>query len=158
MAQLQALRHGPGPQRLVPKTRLARLLAGYGYPERTAGQLLRLIDWMLALPEALDAQFHRALQDIDKEHAMAYMTGLERLWLSRGREQGIEQGVQKGIEQGLQQGIEQGAATILQALIQSRFAGCPPWVHQRIAQANAEQLRQWAVKVPAAPNIEAVFD
>ncbi|NYT37546.1 hypothetical protein ERD78_10875 [Allopusillimonas soli] len=81
---------------------------------------------------------------------MAYMTGLERLWLSRGREQGIEQGVQKG--------IEQGAASILQALIQSRFAGCPPWVHQRIAQANAEQLRQWAVKVPAAPSIEAVFD
>ncbi len=40
--------------------------------------LYRLVDWILVLPPALEAAFEQALEAIEKEHNVAYVTSIER--------------------------------------------------------------------------------
>jgi hypothetical protein len=74
-----------------------------------------------------------------------------------GRQQGMQQGMQQGIQQGMQQGMQQGSATMLQAMLASRFGPLPDWAMEKIAAASAEQLARWGVALLAAKTIGEVF-
>ena len=59
-------------------------------------QMFRVVDWMMDLPHALELQFKAALEQIEEEKKMPYVTSVERLAKEEGREVGREEGIQIG--------------------------------------------------------------
>src|SRR5699024_8343446 len=71
--------------RFDAKLRLIRLLYGQGWDKRRIIQLLRLIDWLLALPPELEQNLRDRVTTIEGEKHMQYVTSFERL----AREEGM---------------------------------------------------------------------
>lgn len=64
---------------------------------------------------------------------------------------------QEGRQEGLQEGEFKGAILLLQSQLEQKFGPLPHWALNRIAQADTEALRQWALNVLQAEQIEDVF-
>ena len=79
------------------KLRLMRSLYERGKSSDEIRQMFRVIDWMMDLPPALAIQFESALEQIEKEKKMPYVTSIERRAKEEGREEGREEGQEKGI-------------------------------------------------------------
>lgn len=136
-------------QRLSRKTELVRGLYLWGYARDDVIQLFRIIDAMLALPEALEPVFEDAVIQIEEDMQMAYVTSIERRAMAKGLEQGVAKGVHKG--------QIKGAAEVLQALLMRKFGVLPGWVDSRMGDADDVTLKQWAMRVLDARSIEDVF-
>jgi hypothetical protein len=67
---------------------LARALFQRGYPRETVLRLLGFIDWLLALPSALEDSFWQEIIAIQENNPMPYVLSIERMALARGREEG----------------------------------------------------------------------
>lgn len=74
------------------KFALARRLLSRGLERQTVINLLRFIDWLLALPPALETLFWQDLIAFEQENRMPYMLSLERMARDQGREEGREEG------------------------------------------------------------------
>lgn len=72
-------------------------------------------------------------------------------------EEGKQEGLQTGLQKGLQKGLQQGEQILLQRMLTRRFGQLPDWVNNRLNQANAQQLEQWADDLLDAKNLEAIF-
>jgi len=68
-----------------------------------------------------------------------------------------QEAMAEGREQGLEQGLEQGEQILLQRLLTRRFGELPAALQQRLSQANAAQIEQWADRFIEATTLEAVF-
>ena len=101
---------------------------------------------MLALPGPLDEQFVEAVNLIEEEFHMTFVTSVERVLLRKERELGKIEGQQKR------------AVEILTTLIISKFGHVPDWAKARIMQADETTLTQWAVRVLDAKCVEDVLD
>lgn len=55
----------------------------FPYDQTTVYQLFRLVDWMIRLPKELEEHYTQALQVLEQEHAMTYITTPERVFLRR---------------------------------------------------------------------------
>ncbi len=128
------------------KLALIRSLYRRGYQRTEILELFRFIDWVLVLPEGLEAQLWTEVQQFAEEKRMRYVSSFERIAQKRGIEQGIEKGVGKG------------QARLLKLLIQQRFVDVPAEVDVRLQAATPEQLEAWALRVLSAPTLEAVFE
>jgi hypothetical protein len=73
-----------------------------GYSRRQVWQLLRFIDWIIALPEELEDRFWTEVITLSKEKHMPYVTSLERLSLKKGIKQGHEEGLLDAIGRALE--------------------------------------------------------
>ena len=60
------------------------------------------IDWVLALPDALETEYHQRVTEIGEAQNVKYVTSAERIGMHQGMQLGIEQGVEQGLEQGRQ--------------------------------------------------------
>jgi hypothetical protein len=80
--------------RYQQKLRLVKSLYRRGYGREDILELFRLIDWMLKLPESLEADFGEEIEQFEEENRMGYITSIER----RGMQQGIRQGIQDLLE------------------------------------------------------------
>lgn len=149
MAQIQASRHPDKATRLRPLIDLVRRLYSYGYSKHQAGQLLRLVEWVLRLPPDLETDYLEAAQQLEQEYEMSYVTIAERVYTQKGIEQGIEQGIEKG--------IEQGQANLLLRLIERRFGSQPDSIHQQIRTASSPQLEAWSLNFVDAQSLDDVF-
>ncbi len=65
---------------------------------------------------------------------------------------------QEGIEQGIEQGSQQAAYKILAQLLRKRFGPLPSWVEEKMHEASADQLQQWAENVLDAPDLKGIFE
>ncbi|MGB3292422.1 MAG: hypothetical protein WBB01_05415 [Phormidesmis sp.] len=83
------------------KLSLVKLLYQRGYDRADVIKLLRFIDWLLALPKALEADFWQELKTYQAEMNMPYVTSLERL----AREEGLIRGLRSGIRLALKLGF-----------------------------------------------------
>jgi hypothetical protein len=83
--------------RQVAKLGLVRRLYALGYGREDVVRLFRLIDWLLGLPAALERPFWQAVQALEEEQGMSYVTSIERI----GREEGLRAGRQAGLLAGL---------------------------------------------------------
>ena len=137
MAQLTALRFRRKAARLDSKVGLMRRLAGYGYARDDIDALVRLVDWMIALPEALELDYMRALEALEQEHTMTYLTTPERVYLRRGR--------------------AEGQADLLLQQLARRFGAIPDATTARIRSATAAQLETWALNFVDAETLDEVF-
>ena len=136
------------------KFRLIRLMYERGYERALILALFRLIDWMIRLPEGLEADFRQQLYAYEEQQRMPYVTTVEQA----GIEKGIKQGVQLGVKQGVQLGVKQGEAIILLALLQEKFG--PDTVdayRERVTAAEPEQLLQWSKRLLRAETAETIF-
>lgn len=87
-AQLQAKLNKDPQQKLVAKIDLIRLLYQRGYNKEQILELLRLIDWMITLPDNLAIECKQIVDQIEEEQHMAYVTSMERIAMQEGMQQG----------------------------------------------------------------------
>lgn len=64
---------------------MIRLLYERGYTREHVIELLRLIDWMIRLPDNLEIKFKDFVHQIEEEQHMAYVTSIERLAMEEGK-------------------------------------------------------------------------
>ena len=138
MAHLQtrATRRDPA-GRLQEKLRLMRRLYAHGYTRQDILDLFRFIDWVMVLPEELEARFQTELAHLEEETRMPYITSIERMGIERGR--------------------QEGEAAILRRQLTRRFGPLPTWAEDRLTQASLPELERWADRVLEAQQIEEVF-
>src|SRR5690606_31499029 len=116
---------------------LVRALRHYGYEPEVAGQVYRLIEWMIALPKDLEPEYLRAVEALSEEHKMSYVTLLEREYTKRG---GLA-----GIAEGRTEGRVEGQADLLLRQIQRRFGRVDAETTQRIQAARSKDLETWSL-------------
>jgi len=96
---------------------------------------------MMALPEALELAFEEAIQEIEEETQMSYITSVERVRLRREREEGKAEGF----------------AALLSTQITRKFGTLPDWAKVRLVAADDMTLQCWAEQILDAESIEDVF-
>ena len=88
-AHLAALESGPAARtRLTWKLDLVRSLYRQGLDQERVRSLFGLIDWILHLTPALDSEFCREVEEIERSTEMRHMTTFERRGLEKGRLEG----------------------------------------------------------------------
>ncbi|NLY00294.1 MAG: cytosolic protein [Rhodopirellula sp.] len=107
LAHLKTLdtRRDPG-QRRAWKVRLIKGLYDRGLGADEVRRLFRVIDWMMDLPETLEATYWREIKQYEEERHMPYITTPERIGRAEGLSEGLSQGLSRGLSQGLRKGIE----------------------------------------------------
>src|SRR5699024_5399665 len=166
--QTQRTRH-QSERRYRAKYSLIRLLYGQGWQQHRIIPLLRIIDWLMALPPHLEQSLRQRLATVEGEKHMQYVTSFERLareegvqqgmeeGMQQGIQQGMQQGMQEGMQQGLQQGLQQGQTELLMRQLTHRFGPLPVEVRQRLAQASVEDIDTWADRVLDADSLDQVL-
>ncbi len=107
-------------ERLQWKLSLTRRLYQQGYQRQDIINLFAFIDWVMTLPDNLEAQFWTEVRQFEEEQQMPYITSVERL----------------GIEQGKQ--LE--AANLVLRLLHRRLGQISESVSEQIRQLPVEQL------------------
>ena len=136
----QATRKDPR-QRLAGKLALTRRLYQRGWTKPEVLDLYEFIDWLLALPEALEDVFLDEIHELEESTKMRYISSAERIGMRRGTELGIQQ----------------GGASILRRQLRRRFGEPPAWVESKLQEGTPPQLEQWADQLLDADTVEAVF-
>jgi predicted transposase YdaD len=67
------------------------------------------------------------------------------------------EGLQEGIEKGREEGRKSGETALLRKMLELKYGPIPEWVEDRIAQADATDIEQWAANLLNAQTLEAVF-
>jgi hypothetical protein len=150
LAQLAATatRQDP-PARLAHKIGLTRRLYRLGLEREEILSLYAFIDWVLALPEALEEDYHRCIQEIEEAEHMQYVTTAERI--------GIRKGHQQGHQEGRQEGRQEGEARILLRQITLKFGPPSEEVRRQIQTADAETLLRWSERILTAQGLDDVL-
>ncbi len=99
--------------------------------------LLRLIDWFLALPEEQERLVERELERIEEEQRMAYVTSWERM--------------------GLEEGELRGQRTMLLKTVRARFGTVPEELERRINAADQDTLDIFVEHMSTATSLAEVI-
>lgn len=75
-------------KRFHAKRRLARLLFERKWDRQRIVDLFNVLDWMMRLPDGLQTQLMRDIEEFEREHQMPYISSFERRGLERGRQEG----------------------------------------------------------------------
>jgi len=117
-------------ERLRWKSILAKMLYKRGHKRAEALELLRFMDYILALPEELEIEFKRDLREYEEGQKVTYLSTFERDAMRRGLQQGLEQGQ-----------IGAARASVIDAL-ETRFGNAPDAVAKRLGKiSNMVRLR-----------------
>lgn len=139
--------------RHVAKWRLTRLLYARDWDKKRIIDLYNVIDWMMRLPDEMDAQFRSDVFELCKGKAMRYINNFERAAIAKGLQQGMEQGMQQGV----QQGLRQGCYKLLLEQLRKRFGVLEPHVVLRLVTADVDELSSWALNFVDASSLDEVF-
>ncbi len=83
--------------RAAAKLTLARRLYAQGHSREEIIRLYCFIDWLLRLPEALEATTWQQIRAFEEEQQMAYITTAERIGRSMGLTEGRAEGLREAI-------------------------------------------------------------
>ena len=123
--------------RLTRRLSIARTL--YGRFERdTVEDLLRLTDWLMALPEPEQHQFDAELEQIEREEEMPYVASWERRATARGKEEGRQEGLVELV-------IEQ---------LETKFGPLDESFHRRISKMTDSQIKELGRKLLTAGSLD----
>ncbi len=105
-----AIRRDPAehPER---KVHLTRALYRQGWTREDILSPYAFIDWVLTLPDALEADYHQRIREIEEGQPMQYVTTAERI--------------------GFKKGVEQGESRLLRRQWLHRLGALPDWVEAR---------------------------
>jgi len=127
--------------RLEHKIGLTRRLYRQGLERDDILSLYAFIDWVLALPDALEEDYHRCIQAIEEAEHMQYVTTAERI----------------GIQKGRQEGRQEGEAAMLLRQIARKFGPPTETVRERIERADPETLVEWPDRILTAQTLDEVL-
>ena len=125
-------------RRYRAKYRLIRLLYGKGWAKNRIIQLLRIIDWLMALPPHLEQSLQQRITAIEGETHMQYVTSFERL--------------------AKQDGVQQGQVELLIRQLTHRFGPLPDEVRSRLERATPAEIETLADRILEANSLEQVFE
>jgi len=146
MAHLQARQtKGNAHRRRIAKWRLTKLLYQRDWDKQRIINLYRVIDWIMRLPEGLEARLRSGMLQIERRKAMTYLSSIERIGMEIGRKEGRQEGKQEGWAEGLTMVLTQ------------RFGPLDAQVRERIAGADVPQLSTWARNFVDATSLDEVF-
>ena len=131
--------------RLEHKIGLTRRLYRLGLERDEILSLYAFVDWVLALPDALEEDYHRCIQAIEEAEHMQYVTTAERI------------GIQKGRKEGRKEGYKEGEVAMLLRLIARKFGPPPETVRERITHADSETLLAWSDRILTAQTLDEVL-
>ena len=107
------------------KLGLVRQLLESGMGELEVREVMRLIHWLLALPEEEELRLRKDVKQMEASMQTKRRSTYERIVWEEGLEAGREQGRAQGLEQGLERGLERGrhaaARDLLLDLVSDRF-------------------------------------
>ncbi len=144
LAHLSSLATRKAPEeRLNSRWTLTRALYERGYEREDVLELLRFLDWLLALPPAQEALFAARHERFEQERHMVYKMKFEL------------EAEARGLEKGLERGRDLGRRTLV-AVLEARFqAPLPPALQQRLAEVkSAERLETLARLAAVAPTLD----
>lgn len=146
LAHLSSLKTKPEQEaRYLAKQTLVGNLQKKGLNRAAIKNLLNFLDWVLTLSPELEKRFHETMKVSEEANNVSYITSFERI------------GIQKGLEQGREEGILTGERIFLFRLLQSKFGEISLEYQQRIEQANAAELLNWAENILKVTTLENVF-
>ena len=124
-AHLATQRHRQDPEHLYDlRLELTVRLFNAGYTDDEVWKLLRLMDWLMPLPDELMVPFRDDLHQLQHPNRMPYVTSFERLSRQEGRQEGI---------------LENARSSILDVL-ETRFGEVPFALRERIHAFDDEQV------------------
>jgi hypothetical protein len=126
--------------RLDWKFGLTRRLFERGYTRQQIVGLYRFIDWMMLLPEDLEMEYDRRVDEYQEERKMEYLSSMERRAMERGRQAGLVEGVQQGVLQG----ELSGRAVTVQRQLARRLGVLSKEDEQRIRSLSVAMLDRLA--------------
>ena len=118
---------------------LTRKLRGKGYTEFETWHLLRLIDWLMPLPEELIVPLRKEIDRLQHPNPMPYVTSFERLARKEGRQEGRQEGRKEAILD----------------ILETRFGDVPTTVRERInALCDEPKLKELLRRASVIPSLE----
>jgi hypothetical protein len=134
------------------KLGLVRQLLESGMSEVEVREVMRLIHWLLALPEEEELGFREDVNDMEASMQTKRRSTYERIVWEEGVERGLAQGRDEGRQEGRLEGQLEGrhsaARELLLDLIRVRFGTCTPAVRNRVEAIEDEaRLRKLALAV-----------
>jgi hypothetical protein len=135
-------RGGIGGSRRKGKLKLVRSLLCSGAAIEEVAEVLRLMNWLLALPEDEELIFREELGRLQKETRMRYISTYDRLVRAEGLEEGRKEGRQEGRQEGrrtaLREAVAEGFA--------ERFGAMPEGVRSRLESVDDESVLRRLVR------------
>ncbi len=162
LAQLVALEKQDQEKRLISKIELTRHLYIKGWGKDDILSLYKFLDWVLALPPSYELNYVQAIEKIEQEMKVTYITSAERVGIEKGIQQGIQQGIEQGKLEGLQEGIEkgrqEGEREILMDFLKDKFKDIPFHFQRKIEQAEKRSILDFLKRAAVVKTIEEVFE
>jgi hypothetical protein len=130
------------------KLGLVRSLMESGASVEEVAEVLRLMNWLLALPVEEEVVFREELGRLQRETRMPYISTYDRLVRAEGLEQGLLLGRQEGRQQGRQQGRQEMLRETISEALLERFGATSEAIRPRLEAVEEEVvLRQLAKRV-----------
>jgi hypothetical protein len=145
-------RREPG-ARMIVKNSLLTALCSCGWQQQKFLDVYDLIDRMMSLPDALQAELVGLQQIAMGRCDMAWVTLWEQRLLARGMQEGRQEGWQEGRQEGRVEALRQ----ILISQLATRFGPPGEDVRRRVEAAGLEELERWCLAVVTARTIDEVF-
>ncbi|KYC41763.1 hypothetical protein WA1_17185 [Scytonema hofmannii PCC 7110] len=101
------------------KFSLIRRLYDLGWQEKEIRNLYRFIDWIMILPDGLEAEFWQEFKQFEQERRMSYITTGERIGYERGKSEGKIEGELEGEQKLVLRLLRRRVGELPQALIES---------------------------------------
>ena len=77
--------------------------------------------------------------------------------IQRWKQDYIQEGIEQGIVRGIEQGIDVGSIKIITKIITKRFGDPTPEIYQKLENATADEIDEWAMRILEAQTIDDVF-
>ena len=107
------------------------------YPGAEGRELLRLIDWMLQLPEEQSIIYQEELEALDAEQQMAYIPSFARKHYNEG--------------------LAEGQVNLLARQLEKRFGPLPSATTEMLQKAETAKVEQWGLRLLDARSLDEVF-
>jgi hypothetical protein len=133
-------------QRYQAKLSLIRLLYQRQWDKQRIIDLFSVLDWLMRLPDGLEKQIWQAIETIEEDKKMPYVSSIERF------------GIEKGVLQGRIEGRQEGELRILKKLLERRFGTLTTTLQERLNNATEADLDRWTDAVLTAATIDDVFN
>lgn len=142
LAHLRTQQAHHDPEKLyAAKWLLTKLLYQHRWSKERIIAMFKVINWMMALPEAQQDRYWETVFQLKKErnmtNPMEWITPLEQMFIDRGE--------------------KRGAAAILERQLIRRFGPLSKTTQRKLAKASVEQLTDWSDAVLDATSLKQVF-
>ncbi len=100
-----------------------------GLSHETLIQILRFIEWIMILPDALENRLYEEMKQKEGDKAMTYILYAER--------KGIKEGLKKGIQKGRKEGQAEGLRRAIEIMMEARFGKAESALKSKLDKINS---------------------